>query len=138
MSKLNRIYYLYLAWAIAFTGTAGSLIMSEVLGWAPCILCWYQRIALYPLVLIIGVGILKKDQSVTQYIIPISFIGGVIAFYHWLLQIGFIAESAAPCLAGVSCGVTYFNYFGFINIPFLSTLAFGMISALAWLYTKKA
>jgi disulfide bond formation protein DsbB len=136
MLNINRTAYLYIAWVIALTGTIGSLVMSEVLGWTPCVLCWYQRIALYPLALIIPIGILRKDHQVYQYILPLSCIGMIIAFYHWLLQIGLIKESATPCLFGVSCAIPNFNYFGFINIPFLSMLAFGAILVLTFLYMK--
>ena len=136
MSTMNRIYFLYIAWLTALAGTLGSLIMSEVFGWVPCVLCWYQRITLYPLVLIIAIGILRKDKNIPYYILPFSLLGGMIALYHWLLQIGLISEVAAPCVAGISCATTYFNLLGFINIPFLSLISFGIISLTAYFYKK--
>jgi disulfide bond formation protein DsbB len=129
-------YFLHLAWVIALSGMIGSLVMSEIFGWVPCVLCWYQRILLYPLVLLIPIAILRKDSSPEQIILPFSLIGVLIAFYHWLLQIGVISEAVAPCQAGISCITTYINYFGFINIPFLSMLAFGAISLLVYLNKK--
>jgi disulfide bond formation protein DsbB len=130
-------YFLYLAWLIALSGMIGSLIMSEIFGWVPCVLCWYQRILLYPLVILIPVAILRKDSRPDLTILPFSGLGILIAAYHWLLQIGVISEATAPCQSGISCAVTNFNYLGFINVPFLSLLAFTCITGLIYLNKKK-
>ena len=93
----------YLAWTQALVATSGSLFLSEVLGYPPCTLCWYQRIAMYPLVIVLAVGILRQDRDIHLYVIPLSVIGLAIAVYHNLLYVGIIPEAASACRAGVSC-----------------------------------
>ena len=115
---------LYLAWFQALIATAGSLFFSEVMGWTPCVLCWYQRILMYPLVLILGVGILLKDKRISWYVLPLSSLGFLIAAYHNLLYYGVIQE---VCREGVSCTTRFFAWFGFITIPFMALVAFALI-----------
>ncbi|MBI2034293.1 MAG: disulfide bond formation protein B, partial [Candidatus Levybacteria bacterium] len=76
---------LYIAWVQSIAATLISLYYSEVRHFAPCILCWYQRIMMYPLIIIIAVGILRKDKKLYQYVLPMSIIGMLIAFYQILL-----------------------------------------------------
>ena len=85
---------------MAVLGTVGSLFFSDVMGYAPCVLCWYQRIALYPLILIIGVGIATGDKRVARYALPLTLAGLAIAVYHNLLYYGFVPESITPCTEG--------------------------------------
>lgn len=120
---------LYIAWIQAFVAMAGSLYFSEILRFPPCVLCWYQRITMYPLVFIIAVGILRKDKNMPIYALPLAVIGALIAAYHNLLYWKILPESQAPCLAGVSCTTQFIEYFGFITIPFLSLVAFIVIVA---------
>ena len=127
---------LNVSWVMAFVSMAGSLYFSEILHFPPCILCWYQRIAMYPLVVIIAVGILKKDRNLPYYVLPLSVIGGLIAGYHNLLNYQIIPESTAPCLAGISCTTKFIEWFGFITIPFLSLLAFMFITVCIVGYLK--
>lgn len=129
MVKFIKNNILYLAWITAATSTAGSLYFSEILGFAPCVLCWYQRIAMYPLVLIIGIGIVKKDRHFYDYALPLSMIGGAIAFYQNLLYYDIISENFLPCIAGVSCTTKYIQLFGFMDIPLLSLISFVVITA---------
>lgn len=129
MVKFIKDNILYIAWITAVISMAGSLYFSEVLGFAPCVLCWYQRIAMYPLVLIIGMGIIKKDRSFYDYAIPLSIIGGVIAFYQNLLYYSVISISLVPCVSGVSCSARYIQMLGFIDIPLLSLASFAVITA---------
>lgn len=137
--KLFLKYVLYLAWITAIASTAGSLIFSEILGYTPCILCWYQRIAMYPLVVIIAIGIILKDKKLAFYALPLSIVGGVIALLQYLLQLGVLTEASFPCRVGVSCTTKYVNYFGFVTIPFLSLIAFIFINICLLYYwrTKK-
>jgi disulfide bond formation protein DsbB len=128
--KLIENHHLYASWAIALSGMLGSLYFSEVAGIVPCILCWYQRIALYPLVIILMVGILRKDDKSAFYALPFSLIGLAIAVYHNLLVVHVIPESVAPCVQGISCVVQQFYLFGYITIPFMSLLAFIAITFL--------
>ena len=125
--KFIKNNILYLAWATALVATLGSFYFSNVRNFAPCVLCWYQRICMFPLVLILGVGILKKDKNVTDYALPLSLIGLLVSVYQNLLVYNIIPEAAAPCQIGVSCTTKYVEYFGFISIPLLSFFAFSVI-----------
>ena len=92
---------------------------------------------MYPLVIILAVGILLKDKKVFWYAMPLAVIGWLIAFYHNLLQYKVIPEAISPCsTTGVSCTTLYANYFGFITIPLLSLLAFTLIIICLYLYMK--
>ncbi|MCL5784911.1 MAG: disulfide oxidoreductase [Patescibacteria group bacterium] len=136
MKKLLVKNILYIALIQALAATLGSLYASEVLKYAPCVLCWYQRVMMYPLVLIITVGILKKDKNLPSYVFPLAIIGGVVAFYQYLLQLGIIPESATPCTFGVPCTTRYIDFFGFVTFPLLSFLAFVVIIGSMVIYTK--
>ena len=121
---------IFLAWLMALISSAGSLFFSEIMNYPPCSLCWYQRICMFPLVLIILRGLFPLDLSVIRYSLPLSFTGTLIAVYHNLLYYKIIPESLAPCRQGVSCLTTYFEFLGFITIPFLSLCSFMTISIL--------
>jgi disulfide bond formation protein DsbB len=136
MFKFLKGNLLYIAWVTAVASMAGSLYFGEILGLAPCVLCWYQRIAMYPLVLIIGIGIVKKDRNFYYYALPLSIIGGAIAFYQNLLYYNVIPERLLPCTFGVSCITKYIQLLGFIDIPLLSLLSF-IIITIALLVNKK-
>ncbi len=129
-----REYLLHLAWLIALTGMVGSLFFSEVMDLPPCVLCWYQRIAMYPLVLIIAVGIILRDPRVKLYALPLSLIGLVIAAYHNLLYYGMITEALTPCTEGVPCTARQLELFGFVTIPMMGLIGFLAISACLALY----
>lgn len=121
--------FFYIAWFQAAIATAGSLFFSEVMGLPPCVLCWYQRIAMYPLVLILGVAIVRRDRSILVYSLPFALVGLIISIYHNLLYYGFVSESIVPCTSGVSCTSRQLEWFGFVTIPLLSLTAFTMITA---------
>ena len=127
----------YAAWIIALLATVGSLFFSEVMNLPPCALCWYQRIATYPLVLIIGVGIVLRDPRMKYYALPLSLGGLAIAVYHNLLYYGVIPEAAAPCTQGVSCTEAQIEWFGFITIPLMSLVAFVVMSLCLFFYKTK-
>ncbi|HEX8564300.1 MAG TPA: disulfide oxidoreductase [Pyrinomonadaceae bacterium] len=127
----------YAAWIIALLATVGSLFFSEVMNLPPCALCWYQRIATYPLVLVIGVGIVLRDRRMKYYALPLSLGGLAIAVYHNLLYYGVIPETAAPCTQGVSCTETQIEWFGFITIPLMSLAAFVVMSLCLFFYKPK-
>lgn len=127
----NNLLQLALLQSIA--ATAGSLIFSELLKFPPCILCWYQRIFMYPLIVILAVGIWKKDKNIPFFVLPLSIIGLIISFYHNLLYYGIIPESSAPCVLGISCTTKFIEWFGFITIPFLSMISFLLITLLVFL-----
>jgi disulfide bond formation protein DsbB len=117
------------AWVQALIATLGSLYFSEVMTLPPCVLCWYQRIAMYPLVVVLGVGLLLRERRIRLYALPLSLAGLAIALYHNLLYYGIIPESIQPCTTGVSCTSRQIEWLGFITIPLLSLVAFTVISA---------
>lgn len=135
MSKSFSSFYLHFAWFVAVTATLSSLYLSEIMHFPPCVLCWYQRIFLYPLVIILAVIILKKDTNMKSFVLPFSLIGMLFALFHALLQWGIIPDTITPCVQGISCLTEYFEYFGFINIPFLSFCSFFLITV-AVLFAK--
>lgn len=120
----------------ATIATLGSLIFSEILKFPPCILCWYQRIFMYPLVIILAVGIWKKDKNLPYFVLPLSIIGLFISAYHNLLYYKIIPESAAPCTLGISCTTKFIEWFGFVTIPLLSLGAFVSITLIILFYKK--
>ena len=130
--------YLYAAWIITIVSLLTSLYFSEIRHFPPCVLCWYQRIAMYQLVIILPVGIISRDRLLYRYALPLSLIGLGISLYHNLLYYKILPESAAPCIAGISCTTKYIEWFGFITIPLLSLVAFLTISVLLLLFKYNA
>lgn len=133
MSFIKR-NLLYFAFLVALVSMAGSLYFQYGQGYPPCVLCWYQRIFMYPLVFILGVAILKRDRNVASYVLPLGIIGGLIAVYHNLLYYKLIPESQAPCEAGVSCTTKFIEWFGFVTIPSLSLASFAIIAIAVLVY----
>lgn len=121
---------LYITWATALMASLGSVYFSQVLHLPPCLLCWYQRIFMFPLVIILAVGILRNDTKVYTYVLPLTIIGLSISLYHNLLYYHVIPENLAPCVAGVSCTIKQIEWLGFITIPLLSLTAFTIITIL--------
>jgi len=103
--------------ATALYESIPSLFFSEVMSFVPCALCWYQRIAMYPLVLILLIALIKGDRGVYQYALPLTGLGWFWAMYHNLLHWDIIPESIAPCVQGIPCSTVYINWLGFITIP---------------------
>ena len=138
--KLKRyaFYLPYVVFIIALLSTVTSLFFSEVLKYTPCVLCWYQRIFMYPIVFVSGVNIMRKHSDIHYYILPLSVIGFFIALYQNLLVWHVIPETIAPCTAGVSCIDQPFTLFGFITIPLGSMLSFAVITIFMLLYAKFA
>lgn len=129
---------LMLAWIVSVLATGGSLYFSEVKGFIPCDWCWYQRILMYPLVIILGISAFQKDRNIVKYVLPMSVLGVLIALVHYGEQkIGFISKLFGNvCSSGIPCGGMYINYAGFITIPFLSLVAFTLIFVLLSLNKK--
>ncbi len=120
------------AWVLALLATLGSLFFSEVMKLPPCVLCWYQRICMYPLVAVLATGWLLEDKRVESYGLPLTVLGWLIAAYHNLLYYHLIPESITPCTEGVSCTSRQIEWLGFITIPLLSLVAFTLIGACLW------
>ena len=129
----NKII-LYMCFATALFSMLGSLFFSEILNIPPCELCWYQRIAMYPIVLLMIIGITKKDEKIYSYVLPLSIIGLAVSVFHNLLYYNIIPEGLAPCTLGVSCTAKLIALFGFIDIPLLSFLSFLTITILMFIY----
>ncbi|MGG3754288.1 disulfide oxidoreductase [Bacillus anthracis] len=126
------------AWVIALISMLGSLYFSEVKGFKPCNLCWYQRIFMYPLVILLGIALLKKDEKIRIYTTPLAVIGFFIAAYQYIIQkSSFLQRHIEPCEIGESCVTLYINWLGFITIPFLSMAAFGVIVALLMTFNSE-
>jgi disulfide bond formation protein DsbB len=121
---------LFLGWLVATVATLGSLFFSEVMELPPCVLCWYQRIALFPLVLVLGAGLLSFDAAVVKYSLPLAVAGWLVALYHSLLYWGIVPKDIQPCTAGVSCTERNLELLGFLSIPLMSLLGFSVIVAL--------
>lgn len=136
MKKFLKEYSLYIAWGIALTATMGSLYYSEIMNLPPCVLCWYQRISMYPMVVILGVGILLKNRLIHLYALPLTIIGFLIAVYHNLLYFNILPESAAPCVAGVSCTTQFVKLLGFLDIPLQGLIAFTFINIFLIIYWR--
>lgn len=128
---------LFFAWLVATIATVGSLFFSEVMMFPPCVMCWYQRICMYPLVVILLVGLFPLDTTVTRYAMPLTLIGLFFAIYHNLLYYKILPESVQPCSQGVSCTSDYINWFGFVTIQFLSLVAFVMVLILLIIFKRK-
>lgn len=116
------------AWLVSLVATMGSLFFSEVMELPPCVLCWYQRICMYPLALITTVGLVTRDHRVGHYAWPLVFAGLAVAIYHNLLYYHLIPESIAPCATGVSCTDRQIEWFGIVTIPLLSLSGFTLIA----------
>ena len=117
----------FLSWIVAFVATLGSLFFSEVMKFPPCSLCWYQRIAMYPLVLLFVVGFFIGEKETFFFTLPLVLIGWIFSIYHNLLHFGVIPETLSPCLEGVPCTSVYIELFGFLTIPLMSFLSFSLI-----------
>jgi disulfide bond formation protein DsbB len=113
------------------------LFFSNVLNLPPCVLCWFQRICMYPIIALATVGILRRDKGLAYYVLPLSIIGFLISLYHNLLYYGILPESIAPCRTGVSCTTRQIELLGFITIPLLSFTAFAIITTSMILYLRQ-
>lgn len=128
---------LFICWLIAAISTLGSIFFSYIMEFPPCVLCWYQRIFLFPLVIILIAGLFPFDKSVIKYGLPLALAGWLIAFYHNLLYYGVVPESIQPCSQGISCTEEYIVLLGFLSIPLLSLLSFSAIATLLFLLKRR-
>lgn len=119
---------LLLSWLAAVIATLGSLYLSEVLHFIPCTLCWYQRIFMYPLAIILGIAFYRNDKDIYRYTLPLSIIGMMISGYHILLQKVTYLQQFEMCKTGVPCSKDYLNLLGFITIPMMAFTAFTIIT----------
>ena len=122
--------------SISLVATLGSLYFSEVRGFIPCEMCWYQRILMYPIVILTGIAYIQKNARISLTTAVFAIIGGSISLYHYGIQkISFLQETAPAC-GQVSCTGSYINWLGFITIPFLALTAFIMIAVVSFYMLK--
>jgi len=140
---LNKIlkfiykYALYIAFLQAWAAVLGSLYFSEVRRDIPCLLCWYQRILMYPVAVIFPISIIRKDKNVVYYVLPLSITGMIIATYQYLLQMTSLSQvTPINCDALGSCSAMQEIFLGFITIPLMSLLAFSTITFLMLVILK--
>jgi disulfide bond formation protein DsbB len=117
-------------WVIASTATLGALFFSEVMQLPPCVLCWYQRVFMFPLVLLLPLGLFPFDGKVVRYALALALAGWLVALFQVLLVAGVIPESIRPCTQGIPCSEVQIQWLGFVNIPLLSFIAFSTIGAM--------
>ena len=118
------------AWLIATVSTLAALFLGEVMGYTPCVLCWYQRIAMFPLVLVLVAGLFPFDPRVVRYALPLALVGWGFALFHLALIAGWIPENIKPCQQGVPCSELQVIWFGFVTIPLLSVISFSLVAGL--------
>ena len=129
---------LFIAALVATLAMAGSLFFSEILLWKPCLFCWYQRIAIFPLVFILWPAYKQKFRNITWYALPLAIIGALFAVYHWFLQLSPI-DHTTKCLSaeGVSCVGRYIYQYGHITIAGLALTALVIIITLLLLQHRR-
>ncbi len=125
-------YALWIAFIVALAATVGSLYFSEIAHFEPCLLCWYQRIAMYPQVVILGLAAWRHDAGAWVYATALAAIGAVISAYHVLLE-WFPNLSSGACDPDNPCTLVWFRVFGFISLPTLALIAFLLIITLVTL-----
>ena len=136
---MNRPWtLLLLAWIVSLVSTASALFIGEVMGMTPCVLCWYQRIAMFPLAAILGIACFSDDRRGAVYALPLALGGVAVAGYHTLLVAGLMPKAWIPCGAGVSCADQKLEILSGIQLPWLSLSAFLLVVVLLIVYLRKA
>jgi disulfide bond formation protein DsbB len=129
--------YAFGAFLLTAVATLGSLFFSEIMKLPPCSLCWYQRIFMFPLAIVLLRGLLPYDPRVARYALPLALGGLGFAVWHTLLYIGVLPEAAAPCTQGVPCTQPTFTLAGVLSIPVLSLLAFAGVAGLLFIQRRR-
>lgn len=128
---------LVLAAVVAATCMAGSLYFSEVADFVPCTLCWYQRIAMYPLVVILAIAAVRRDRDVWHYVVPLAGIGAAFSTYHYLVE-WFPEADSSVCKSTVPCTFVWFRELGFVSLPLMALCGFALIITLVTLPQEEA
>lgn len=123
---------LWLAGGVAIAATLGSLYLSEIVHLIPCKLCWYQRIAMYPIAIMLPIAAWRKDNGIRLYAAVLAVIGLGIAIWHRLMQAYPSLDSGACAAVGPPCSAPYIKEFGFVTIPYMALSAFVLILVLLW------
>ncbi len=136
---MNRPWtWLLMAWLVATAATLGALFLGEVMGMTPCVLCWYQRIFMFPLAIILGIACFTEDRRGAVSGLALALSGLAMAGYHTLLVAGLIPKAWVPCSAGVSCADQKLDIFNGVQIPWLSLAAFIVLAFLLIVYLRKS
>jgi disulfide bond formation protein DsbB len=122
-------YKLWASFGVSTVATAVSLFWSFGLDWLPCDLCWYERICMYPVAVVTGVALMAKDDGYRRYVLPLSVVGTIVSFYHYLLQMVPSLNTSTGCTSIVSCAVPEFRILGFVTPPLLAFFAFVLLLA---------
>ena len=128
---------LVLAWLIAAAATASALFIGEVMGMTPCVLCWYQRIFMFPLAVVLGMACYSDDRRGAIYGLVLALGGVMVAGYHTILIAGIVSKAWIPCGSGVSCTEQKLEILNGLQIPWLSLTAFLAITLLLFVYIKR-
>jgi disulfide bond formation protein DsbB len=121
---------LFAAWLLAAGSTLGALFLGEIMGLPPCTLCWWQRIFMFPIAVLLPFGLFPFDRRMPVYGLALAVPGTFVALFHQLLVSGLVPENIQPCTQGVPCSETVITWFGFLTIPLLSLAAFSVLVAL--------
>lgn len=116
--------------AVATVATLGSLYFSEVAEYVPCRLCWFQRIAMYPIAVVALVGVVRRDHSARWYVLLLAVIGAGISSYHTMIEQGWLSDSESCALFGPSCADVWFRSFGFMTLAMMALAGFVSIIVL--------
>jgi len=119
-----------LTFAVAAVATAGSLYFSEVADYVPCQLCWFQRIAMYPIAVVALVGLVRRDRAARWYLLPLAIAGAAVSTYHVLIEQGWVDDSDSCALFGPSCADVWFEAFGFVTLALMALAGFVSIIVL--------
>jgi disulfide bond formation protein DsbB len=129
--------WLVSAWLVALLATAAALFLGEVMGMTPCLLCWYQRILMFPLALILSMAAFGNDRRGAVYALPFAAVGVLVAGYHTALVAAWVPSWWVPCGSGPSCSQQSLEVLGGIQLPWLSLLAFAVITAMLTIYLRR-
>ena len=138
MKSKDRFTLIYTAWLLNILSFVGSMYFSNVMMLPPCMLCWYQRICIFPMSFILAVGFLKKDSNVFWYATPLAVVGWIISLYHNLLYYKIIPKAITACTSGVSCTDKQIEYLGFITIPLMALTSLTITLILLTLFYKRS
>jgi disulfide bond formation protein DsbB len=119
-------YELWAAFVVAAIATGGSLFFSEIAGYVPCELCWYQRICMYPLSILTLLIAVHGDHRVARYLLPLPVVGACVSIYHLLVE-NHVVSTPTGCQIGAGCTVKWINEFGYLTIPTLALTAFVLL-----------
>ena len=136
MKLKDNFTFLYMAWLVNIVSFLGSMYFSNVMMLPPCMLCWYQRICIFPLSIIFAIGFLKKDRLAFWYAIPLVVVGWIISLYHNLLYYKIIPKAITACSSGISCTDKQIEFLGFITIPLMAFTSLTLSLILLILFYK--